>query len=125
LNPKKAGGNAGFGKEGGQFFHLNRNEAGSKEQSEPVIKAHRRSGVCVGVCVRGCVCAHVWCVCVGMCVHTCGVCVHTCGVCGWVCVHMCGMCVCGVCAHMCGLCMWVCVVCVCTYTMHNRTRERK
>ena len=82
MNPKKAGGNAGFGKEGGQFFHLNRNEAGNKEQSEPVIKASRRSGVCVGVCVHTC----------GVCV--CGVCAHVCGVCMWVCV------VC-VCTHTC------------------------
>ena len=48
MDPKKAGGNAGFGKEGGQFFHLNRNEAGNKKRSEPVIKASQRSGVCGG-----------------------------------------------------------------------------
>lgn len=49
------------------------------EQSEPVIKASRRSGVCVGVGVHTCgvcgggVCAHVWCVYVGVY----GVCVYT------------------------------------------------
>ena len=94
MNPKKAGGNAGFGKEGGQFFHLNRNEAGSKEQSEPVIKAHRRSGVCVGVCVRGCVCAHVWCVWVGVCAHVWYVCVWcVCTHVWFVYVGVCGVCV--------------------------------